>query len=481
MTRGHRGSLLLPMQRTLISYLHAGLSRRSKPTLEAVTQHSVDIAERRRREDALDETTRLFVAPNLPTAVRSISDTAFERWTTWCRAAISSIADSAAAERCFAEALKLDADAMAYLDEEIGPHPDTYPRTPLDDEAAFTRWYELPMDQLIDEVISMRGGSRAVATMTFVTDRRLEVLAHGFERHPTVIDAARQRLGLLPPGEPKKAADDLASYLVGIAFGRWDVRIGQDPSQAPPPPELFEPLPLCPPGMLVGADGFPTVQALPGYPLELPSNGLLVDEPGHRWDVEAAVLTAAQTLLDDPEDSMTEMLSILGRRTVRDHLRRQFFKDHLSRYSKSRRKAPIYWPVSVPSRSWGVWIYAPMLRRETLYAVASDAARRERLAIEAIARLQREQQEGNLGRPARKIAEELDFEEKLAEELRRFRTEAERIAGLGWEPNLDDGIVLCAAPLADLFPAWPDAKKARDELRKGDHEWATVAQWAAEL
>ena len=86
-----------------------------------------------------------------------------------------------------------------------------------------------------------------------------------------------------------------------------------------------------------------------------------------------------------------------------------------------------------------------------------------------------------LGRPARKIAEELDSEEKLAEELRRFRAEAERIAGLGWEPDLDDGIVLCAAPLADLFPAWPDAKKARDELRKGEHEWATVAQWAGEL
>ena len=119
--------------------------------------------------------------------------------------------------------------------------------------------------------------------------------------------------------------------------------------------------------------------------------------------------------------------------------------------------------------------------RDPLCRFAGEAARRERLAVDAIARLQREQQEGELGRPARKIAEELDDEEKLAEELRRFRTEAERIAGLGWEPNLDDGIVLCAAPLADLFPAWPDAKKARDELRKGDHEWATVAQWAGEL
>ena len=62
--------------------------------------------------------------------------------------------------------------------------PTAYPHSPLDDEAAFTRWFELPMDQLIDEVIAKRGGSRAVATMTFVADRRLEVLAHGFERHP---------------------------------------------------------------------------------------------------------------------------------------------------------------------------------------------------------------------------------------------------------------------------------------------------------
>jgi predicted RNA methylase len=452
-----------------------------KRTLETVIEHSVAIAERRRRDDALDETARLFTAPALPTAGRSIRESAFERWTTWYRAAISSIADSAAAEGCFSEALELDADAMAYLNEEIGPHPDTYAHSPLDDDEAFTRWYELPMDQLIDEIIASRGASRAVATMTFVADRRLEVLAHGFERHPLVVSEARERLGLLPPGEPKQAADDLVSYMVGLAFGRWDIRIGQDPSMAPPPPELFDPVPLCPPGMLLGPDGFPAADAPPGYPLELPSSGLLVDEPGHRWDVETAVISAAQALLSDREDRLDEMLHILGSKTVRAHLRRRFFKDHLSRYSKSRRKAPVYWPLTVPSRSWGVWIYAPTLSRETLYAVASEAARRERLAVEEITRLQREQQDRVPGQLARKIAEELDSEEKLAEELRRFRSEAERIAGLGWEPDLDDGIILCAAPLADLFPAWPDAKKARDELRKGQYEWAGVARWAAEL
>ena len=55
------------------------------------------------------------------------------------------------------------------------------------------------------------------------------------------------------------------------------------------------------------------------------------------------------------------------------------------------------------------------------------------------------------------VAKELDAEQRLAVELVAFRAEAERIANLGWEPDLDDGMVLNAAPLADLFPAWKDA------------------------
>jgi hypothetical protein len=128
-----------------------------------------------------------------------------------------------------------------------------------------------------------------------------------------------------------------------------------------------------------------------------------------------------------------------------------------------------------------VWVYAPSLTRETLYAVAGEAARRERLTGETVDRLEREQRAGSDSRSQRRVVEELDREQKLAEELRGFKVEAERVAALGWRPDLDDGLVLCAAPLAELFPAWPDARKARDELRQGKHAWATVAQWASGL
>lgn len=450
----------------------------SRTVTEMLAGHSLHIAERRRAQDAEDETARLFVALAHRT---SLGQTALDRSTSRTTDAIASIDAARAAERLLSEALALDADAMAYLDEEIGPHPGSYPTTPLDDEDEFARLFELPMDQLIDEVIAERGGSRSVATMTFIADRRMEVLAHALRRHPTVLHESARRRGLLPPGELRRTADDLFSYVVGTAVGRWDVRVGRDPSLGAAAPGLFDPAPVCPPGMLVADDGLPAIATPRDYPIELSPVRLLIDEPGHPWDIEASMQRVAAALFDDPVAIVAEVVEVLGRKSVRDHLRKQFFKDHLSRYSKSRRKAPIYWPLTVPSKLWGVWVYAPMLTRETIYAVASEAGRRERLAVEAIARLQREQQEGGAGRPARKVAVELDAEEKLAEELRRFRVEAERIAGLGWEPDLDDGIVLCAAPLADLFPAWPDAKSARAELRKGKYEWATVAEWADQL
>jgi hypothetical protein len=75
----------------------------------------------------------------------------------------------------------------------------------------------------------------------------------------------------------------------------------------------------------------------------------------------------------------------------------------------------------------------------------------------------------------------LDAERKLGEELRRFRHEAERIASLGWEPDLDDGVALCAAPLADLLPMWKEPAQYRKELREGEYQWSTVSKWADQL
>jgi hypothetical protein len=447
---------------------------------EQLARSSEQIAGIRRGHDELDETSRFFTAPACPRYGSRIQEAALARHGALWDDAVESIVESAAAERVIADAIDLDSDASDYLDQEVGPHPDSYPAEHVQDATYLAHLFQLPMEELIKEAIAELGGSRTVATMTFVADRRLEIIAHMLRRHPSVLRDSVRQLGLLPPGEPRETADQVMSYLLGVALGRWDMRAARD-RPGVPSPGLFDPVPLRPPGMLTGSAGQPLATQPEDYPLHLPPLRLLIDEPGHQWDIAAAIERSAGAVFAEPNDILAELTAIFRRNGIRDHLRKQFFKDHLSRYSASRRKAPIYWPLAVPSGNWGVWVYAPAFTRETLYAVASEAGRRERLAGEAITRLRREQRDGADGRTARRVSEELDAEERLAEELRLFRLEAERIAGLGWEPDLDDGIILCAAPLADLFPAWPETRTARAELRKGAYPWATVAAWADRL
>jgi Eco57I restriction-modification methylase len=425
--------------------------------------------------DELDETTRRFVAPAvLHGAEASILERARRAFRLGLARALEVIEAHDEADRVLRAVLDPADSAEEALYEADGPLVTDLPAGGAD-PGLLAR----TVSQVVAESTARRGIARWIGLQHHTADRRLELAAVAEERSPrALLDAAPP--DLLPPEEPRRTIDDLISYLMGVALGRWDVRIGRDPGRAPARPDLFDPVPVCSPGMLVGDDGFPPSQAPPGYPLELPSPRLLIDQPGNPWDVEAAIDHAAAVLFADPTAVLQDVVGILGR-DLRPHLRRQFFRDHLTRYTKSQRKAPIYWPLYVPSGAWGVWVYAPAFSREMLFAVVRTAAGRLDAAEAEIRRLRRERDAGGAGRSAREVVTLLEAEENLAEELRRFRDEAERVAGLGWEPDMDDGIVLCAAPLATLFRAWRDAATARDDLRAGRYPWATVSRWAEQL
>jgi hypothetical protein len=128
----------------------------------------------------------------------------------------------------------------------------------------------------------------------------------------------------------------ILSYAVGVAFGRFDVRRAAAESQMLSAPRPFDPLPTQAPGML-SADAEPFhVHA-----------GMLVDDQGDMHDlarlVEEVLVRLKMTVPDG----------------VRRWLQRDFFAFHLQRYSKSRRKAPIYWPLSTTSGSYTLWVYYP--------------------------------------------------------------------------------------------------------------------------
>ena len=98
----------------------------------------------------------------------------------------------------------------------------------MDDE--ITALYVAPIGEVIVGLIAQRGGSSAIANLTYVANHRVEVIAHGLEVNPRTVARVVEERYLVAPGEDEDRAFRLVSYLVGVAFGRWDVRIGREPS-----------------------------------------------------------------------------------------------------------------------------------------------------------------------------------------------------------------------------------------------------------
>ena len=417
--------------------------------------------------DRQNETTRLFETLS---SDRTVIQSAEALQRSREDGALTALRTSHDLEGELLQLLAIDDRGRDYLDEEQGAHPYSYPILPLPDDDLAARYLAEPMDGIIDEIVDTSGGSRSITTLTFIADRRLEVLAHAFHRHPSVLVNLRRERNVLPSDEPARTAAELISWFVGLAFGRWDTRGPRATADLDP----FAPLSLCPPGMLVSDDGFPTLSAPPGYPLSLPTDGILLDELGHALDLPRAIESAARATLVNGDDLLEDAMSVLGRSSVRAYLAKDFFKEHLSRYSKSRRQAPVYWQLAIPSGGWSAWLYAPRFSREMLYAVITLADHRLANAAERI-RLRPDDTMGS----ARERAKAIDEERTLAAELQELRDDVARLAGLGWQPDLDDGFVLCAAPLAKWFPrnTWRQLTEQLSAIQSGAYPWASVHEF----
>jgi hypothetical protein len=275
------------------------------------------------------------------------------------------------------------------------------------------------------------------------------------------------------------------SYLFGSVLGRWDIRYATGEQAAPELPDPFAALPVCPPGQLQNAQGLPArPEDVPvAYPVRIPWDGILVDDPNHPLDLESRVREVIEILWSGKDSTPTaeaiehEACEILGVKSLRDYFRKPagFFADHLKRYSKSRRQAPIYWPLSTASGSYTLWVYYHRLTGQTLHTCLADFLLPKIAATERELEAARANNTANAG----KLQEFLD-------ELHNLREELERIIRLPWRPNLNDGVLITASPLWKLFrlPKWQkDLKACWEKLSKGDYDWAHLAHtiWPARV
>ncbi|MBR2514421.1 MAG: BREX-1 system adenine-specific DNA-methyltransferase PglX [Halomonas sp.] len=243
------------------------------------------------------------------------------------------------------------------------------------------------------------------------------------------------------------------TYSVGVAMGRFDWRLATGEREAPPEPDPFEPLPTNSPGMLPDS-------AEPYHR----HAGILVDDSGHEHDLPRLMADVLQTVdVDVGED-------------LRYWLRRDFFKYHLQQYSKSRRKAPIYWPLATASGSYTLWLYYPDLTDQTLFTAVNDFLDGPNGKLTQI--------EAELANLRSAGANRSHDDEKRLEELSDFRNELADLRDMllelapGYKPNHDDGVQITAAPLWALVrhkPWQKVLKETWDKLEQGDYDWAHLA------
>lgn len=266
-------------------------------------------------------------------------------------------------------------------------------------------------------------------------------------------------------------------YMLGCIYGRWDIYKVTGKQQISERFEPFAPLPLCSHGMLQNIHGLPaTPDDVPvDYPLGICWPGILVNEPGHPEDIEQRVREVLHVIWPDRADAIEqEACEILGMGSLRAYFANpnHFFDDHLKRYSKGRRAAPIYWPLSTPSGSYTLWLYYHRLTDQTIYSCVNDFVEPKLAQVSSqAAELQRR---SNRSRQEEKALEQVS---ELALELGAFRDELLRIARF-WQPNLNDGVQITAAPLWQLFQHRPWQKRLKETwsaLEAGDYDWAHLA------
>ncbi len=289
-----------------------------------------------------------------------------------------------------------------------------------------------------------------ITRKSFQADRKVEVISHLLEVPPESV--AMSLLNSSPDNAYLQSrAKEVVSALVGIAIGRWKQTVLEDKIDI----GRFSPfsrIPTSQPAQLSVDD----------------ARTMLVEDSTSECDISNAVMDALNKFGNVSES----VLAQAGISDLREWISRDYFEYHLGLYSRSRRNAPIYWPISTESCSYTLWFYYHRLTDQTLYQAVNDfvdpklkGTVRQLADLRAI-KYRSSAQENELAQLT-----------ELESELEQFKADLLEIAAF-WKPNLNDGVQITAAPLHKFFRhnAWRKKLKTTwDELQAAKYDWAHLA------
>lgn len=311
------------------------------------------------------------------------------------------------------------------------------------------------------------------ATCYQLTLSELEIL----DREVPEINASRDQFADISKN-PSDLVKEMMNWLVGCAFGRWDIRLAVNECLVPELSPISDSLPVVPPGSLndeIGSDSLGESAEL--NPMGSVRNGMLIDDPGHNSDIVARLTRALDFIWPNgkSDDIQSEICGLLNIQGIGQYVSTPggFFDLHLKQYSQSRRQAPIYWPLSTSSISYTLWIYYPSLNSQTLYAAINDFIEPKLKLVSANAMALRNKGTARDHNDEKQLETLQSFELELIE----FRDNLIKVAP-NYKPNHDDGVQISAAPLWPHFRHKPWQKVLKEtwaKLEKGDCDWAHLA------
>lgn len=209
-------------------------------------------------------------------------------------------------------------------------------------------------------------------------------------------------------------------------------------------------------------------------------DGIMPCEDGNPQDIAARTWDCLKLMLGH-EAARETIHTALGNGDPSDAIRgwldrftgqpsQSFWRYHFQIY----RKRPVYWPFQSPNRRYTVWVFHERMGPDTLFRIRNEFVDpRLRLAERKIADLRVRSSKD------RKAAKELDRLLDLTDDLKKFSASLKEISERGYTSQIDDGVLLNAAPLHEVLPSWPDTKLAWKELEEGKYDWAhqAMAYW----
>ena len=305
------------------------------------------------------------------------------------------------------------------------------------------------MDADGDDLRPIKGSKRIITKKSFFSSRQIEVAFHLTGQSPSEIVKTLLSDGEYLDNYRHEYSKRLFSVFIGKVMGRWSSPVENN-----------------------------LLLDFTDYNIDKIKGDYLVGDSLPAIESSKLIKKILSKITDfvgvDAESFESEFCQINGISSLEDYIQspQGFFDWHLSRCSNSRRQAPIYLPIQSASGEVVIWLYYHSLSVETLFwcvnNILEPKLKELRFEVDRF---------GKSVKDSDKISRKyIELKEKI-DEVSDFRDDLIEISKV-WMPNYDDGVLINAAPLRELFKhrGWQGKlKKVWLELEKGKHDWSFTA------